>query len=55
MLCFKTHKATCVPNYLVKAVTKRKQLNNMETLKKKKKKNRRSKSVLDSANNLDQS
>lgn len=38
MLCFKTHKATCVPNYLVKAVTKRKQLNNMETLKKKKKK-----------------
>lgn len=54
MLCFKTHKATCVPNYLVKAVTKRKQLNNMETLKKKKK-NRRSKSVSDSANNLDQS
>lgn len=51
MLCFKTHKAICVPNYLVKAVTKRKQLNNMETNKQKK---TRSKSVLDSTNILDQ-
>lgn len=51
MLCFKTHKAICVPNYLGNAVTKRKQLNNMEINKQKKK---RSKSVLDSTNILDQ-
>lgn len=51
MLCFKTHKAICVSNYLANAVTKRKQLNNMETNKQTK---TRSKSVLDSTNILDQ-